>query len=182
MKNLQTMKQDVQKGFTLIELMIVVAIIGILAALAIPAYQDYTIKSRVGEGASLSGSFKTSVDLYWSENGTLTDIGTGLSLTTLGLSSQAGQYVSALTIKTGPIIEVLMKDSTKLGEDVTDGGANKGCFEYFPERPDNAGGNLKWYTRGELAYTSSDGESIAAATCSLTGNDGPLPNKYMPKS
>jgi type IV pilus assembly protein PilA len=55
------MKQKMQKGFTLIELMIVVAIIGILAAVALPAYQDYTIRARVSEGLVLSTAAKTSV-------------------------------------------------------------------------------------------------------------------------
>lgn len=50
-----------QQGFTLIELMIVVAIIGILAAIAIPAYQDYTVRAKVTEGLSLAGSYKTSI-------------------------------------------------------------------------------------------------------------------------
>ena len=55
------MKQMVQKGFTLIELMIVVAIIGILAAVALPAYQDYTVRARVTDGLSLAASAKTAV-------------------------------------------------------------------------------------------------------------------------
>ena len=55
------MKAQMQKGFTLIELMIVVAIVGILAAIAIPAYQEYTIRSRVTEGLSLATSAKTNV-------------------------------------------------------------------------------------------------------------------------
>ena len=55
------MLKRVQKGFTLIELMIVVAIIGILAAIAIPAYQDYTIRAQVTEGLNLADSAKTAV-------------------------------------------------------------------------------------------------------------------------
>ena len=53
--------KKVQQGFTLIELMIVVAIIGILAAVAIPAYQDYTIRAKVTEGLSLAGAAKVAV-------------------------------------------------------------------------------------------------------------------------
>jgi type IV pilus assembly protein PilA len=55
------MSKHMQKGFTLIELMIVVAIIGILAAIAIPAYQDYTVRSKVTEGLNIASSAKVSV-------------------------------------------------------------------------------------------------------------------------
>ena len=60
---------NAQKGFTLIELMIVVAIIGILAAIALPAYQDYTKRSHVSEGLSLAGGAKTAVTEYYSSKG-----------------------------------------------------------------------------------------------------------------
>ena len=65
------MKTQVQKGFTLIELMIVIAIVGILAAVALPAYQDYTVRAKMSEPLALLGEGKTSVTEYFIANGTM---------------------------------------------------------------------------------------------------------------
>ena len=65
------MKKQVQKGFTLIELMIVIAIVGILAAVALPAYQDYTIRAKMSEALATIGEGKTSVSEYFIANGSV---------------------------------------------------------------------------------------------------------------
>ena len=64
------MKKQIQQGFTLIELMIVVAIIGILAAVALPAYQDYTARSQMAEAIAVAGALKTSITEFYAATGT----------------------------------------------------------------------------------------------------------------
>ncbi len=73
--------KTMQKGFTLIELMIVVAIIGILAAIAIPAYQDYTIRSQLTEGLNLAGAVETGVAEYFANTGSFPTDNSSLGLT-----------------------------------------------------------------------------------------------------
>jgi type IV pilus assembly protein PilA len=95
--------KQVQKGFTLIELMIVVAIIGILAAIAIPAYQDYTIRAQVTEGLNLADAVKTSVAEYYANNGTW-PIGLLGANPALGYTADpSGKYVTDITVLTGTI-------------------------------------------------------------------------------
>jgi len=95
------MLKTVQKGFTLIELMIVVAIIGILAAIAIPAYQDYTIRAQVTEGLNLAGAVKASVAETFSQTGLWPANNTAAGV---GLANEvSGKYVTAVTVANGGI-------------------------------------------------------------------------------
>jgi len=102
--------KTIQKGFTLIELMIVIAIIGILAAIAIPAYQNYTIRSQVTEGISLAAGWKTAVSEYYAQNGAFP---TGSTTATTGTANQVsvsgasgGKYVTGITVVGGGEIVV----------------------------------------------------------------------------
>jgi type IV pilus assembly protein PilA len=92
-----------QKGFTLIELMIVVAIIGILAAIAIPAYQDYTIRSQISEGLTLAGAAKAAVAETFSQSGLPPS-----NREVAGMSATAtdtnGKYVSSVEVTNGSLI------------------------------------------------------------------------------
>lgn len=91
---MRKLKRRAEKGFTLIELMIVVAIIGILAAVAIPAYQDYIARAQVGEALMLLGGAKTPVSDYISNRG---ESPTGSVFTDV-VSTTSGKYTASLTV------------------------------------------------------------------------------------
>ena len=95
------MNKNTEKGFTLIELMIVIAIIGILAAVALPAYQDYSNKAKFSEALSISDGYKTAVGVCIATLGTATGCDHGAE----GIPAQdtSGQYISAVDVSDGVI-------------------------------------------------------------------------------
>ncbi len=108
-----------QRGFTLIELMIVVAIIGVLASLAIPAYQSYSIRAQIAEGLTLSGPLQNAVAVFFNDNGVFpTDNAEASAETT---DSYGGKYVSTISINNAVISIQYGNDANALinGQTVT---------------------------------------------------------------
>ncbi|MBD8873115.1 pilin [Rhodanobacter sp. DHB23] len=124
--------KNMQKGFTLIELMIVVAIIAILAAIAIPAYQDYLIRSQVSEGAVLSDGAKTAVSEFFANHGNFPTNNQSAGLPTAG--SISGKYVGSITVASGVITADMDGPSVN----------TKVSGETFVLSPIDNGGSTNW--------------------------------------
>ena len=164
-----------QKGFTLIELMIVVAIIGILAAIAIPAYQDYTIRAQVSEGLSLASDVKAGVAEYTAQTGDwptdLIQAGMG-SLATL--DDKSGRYVQQLDVSNGTIIVTYGRDANSK--------INGSVLTLQPLV--NTNGDVVWMCGKSIqpqnTYVNSGG-AAGGGTDSDTGSTT-LSDKHMPAS
>ncbi|TAM92608.1 MAG: prepilin-type N-terminal cleavage/methylation domain-containing protein [Rhodanobacteraceae bacterium] len=146
--------KSMQKGFTLIELMIVVAIIAILAAIAIPAYQNYLIRSQVSEGLTVAGGAETGVAEYYSNYGTLpgTNISAGLPSTATSIS---GKYVLSVNVATGGKITATFRSAAP---------TNTNIFgKTLILSPVTSGGSVAW-------------------SCNPTGSGATVPNTYLPSS
>ena len=122
--------KKVQQGFTLIELMIVVAIIGILAAVALPAYQDYTIRARVSEALAVASSAKTTVAENISNNGGVMPADACIGVNTTVASANVASL--ACTAASG----VLTVTTTAAAGGVT--------LTLTPAAPGAAGGSITW--------------------------------------
>lgn len=130
----------IQKGFTLIELMIVIAIVGILAVVALPAYQDYTARAQMSEALTLAEGQKTAVVEYYSDKGTFPTSNTQAGIT--AASDITGKYVASVTVGTSgsapnakATITAKMK-STGVNKDIQnkelmlEGSQKAGAFEW----------------------------------------------------
>ncbi len=164
--------KSVQKGFTLIELMIVIAIIGILAAIAIPAYQNYTIRAQVSEANSLVGGVETAFDECFANKGSAAN-GTCGDLTDVGITSTIqGTYVSTVSMTAGVI-------TVKYGTNANAAIQTKDVT-FAPYA--SANGDISWICSG---YTTAN--TVPTGLTKVNGSGGvtagTVPNmSYLPSS
>lgn len=137
------MKQKNNLGFTLIELMIVIAIISILMAYAIPAYRDYTVKAKAGEGISMSAALKRLISERWVNTGDVSTLASGVE----GIppaTDFTGSYVSQISVAAGVITVSYQNDDTLTGNTVT-------ITPVVPGAAGNPGTSLLWQCTSTLA-------------------------------
>jgi len=161
----------IQKGFTLIELMIVVAIIGILAAIAIPAYQDYTIRGQVSEGLTLAAAAKASVSEYYAQTGVapLNRVTAGMGNTDTPADTQ-GNYVSSLAVANG-VLTITYGNTGNQRANKNIAGKNITLVPYVSNDS-----SVSWKCRSDVS-TATPGVAIMSGATSVLGT---VQAKYTP--
>lgn len=133
------MSKNPQKGFTLIELMIVVAIIGILAAIALPAYQDYTKRTHVSEGLTLAGGMKTAISEFYASNGRFSGVtNANVSYGLAAPASIVGNAVRQIQVGTDGLITITY--NTRVD--------TSGKTLFMRPVPSGTGGSIQWRCTG----------------------------------
>jgi type IV pilus assembly protein PilA len=167
------MFNKMQKGFTLIELMIVVAIIGILAAIAIPAYQDYTVRAKVTEGLNLADAAKTTVAESFQSGGLIP--GLSAAAASWNGSFVPTKYVSNVQIAAATGAIQISYNTTML--------APLAGQNVLMLTPDISGVALAATSTGNIdwACTSAGSKTAAAQTLAFVGG-GSVPTKYVPSN
>jgi len=162
----------IQKGFTLIELMIVIAIIGILAAIAIPAYQNYIIRSQVTEGLSLADSWKTAVGEFFANYGSFpsTWSTTGSTTAIAMQAASSGKYVSNITVTTGG--QVVITYAGAAANAKLNNGSNN-VLTLQPGQSTNA--DVVWFCG--TATTGNSNLSVQPVATATT-----IPSQYLPST
>ena len=159
--------KTVQKGFTLIELMIVVAIIGILAAIAIPAYQDYTIRSQVSEGLSLAGGAKATMSEVFQDRGSWPNDNEDAGLA--DPDQIIGKYVASVTVtRSGDGLDDQGIITVVYGED-----ANGNITDAELElRGFNQIGSIEWECTGANILEDDENQKWLPTACRGAGSAG----------